>query len=74
MASGLRSSQQHTLSHQLGLMVFTGDDSSVSLAPVPGFLVKNEREGLDLSPSSFQLGRLKVLLILCVLRLLCFSF
>ena len=50
MASGLRSSQLHALTRHPGLTVFTEDGSSVSLAPSPAFLAKNEREGHVLDP------------------------
>ena len=50
MASGLRVSQLHALTRQPALTAFAGELASVSLAPSPGFLAKNEREGHRLGP------------------------
>ena len=50
MASGLRVSQLHALTRHPSLTYFSDNDSSVSLAPSPRFLAKNEREGHRLEP------------------------
>lgn len=50
LASGLRASQIYALSRLPAWTVFSAGDRQVSLAPVPSFLAKNERDGHCLLP------------------------
>ena len=50
LATGLRASQLHALSRRPAWTVFAAGDTQVSLAPVPTFLAKNERETHRLHP------------------------
>lgn len=54
LASGLRSSQLHALTHQPAWTVFAEDQSKGSLALNPQFLAKNERETHQLEHIVFQ--------------------
>ncbi|KAK3889778.1 hypothetical protein Pcinc_006339 [Petrolisthes cinctipes] len=49
-ASGMRASQLHALTRHTAWTVFATNDALVSLAPVPLFLAKNEREDHSLLP------------------------
>ncbi|KAK3874273.1 hypothetical protein Pcinc_020774 [Petrolisthes cinctipes] len=50
LASGMKASQLHAFSRHSAWTVFATNDALVSLAPVPLFLAKNEREGHSLLP------------------------
>ena len=50
-------SQLAALKHAIMFTRFSQDDTSVSLAPHPLFLAKNEREGHRLGPVSFPMWK-----------------
>ena len=50
LASGFRASQLHALARHPAWLMFPTDYRHVSLAPGPGFVARNEREGRMLAP------------------------
>ena len=50
LATGLRASQLHALTRRPAWTIFASGDTQVSLAPLPSFLAKNEREQHRLQP------------------------